>query len=198
MSSLDLLMTDVLYLVWVAVVAPIGNSDHSFLLAVVRWLRLFQTCVLVGNFSWNIKSIGTQSVLQYRICPGVTTNDLLTILLRFCTNIWPCWLDLMLLVHNKDNLHLMINAGILLASSRRLIFAGPVIILWLTGKSLSTVKWELMKPTWRSSIILVTETGMFLWMPSLFINGWSTLNSALFDLSLSLPPLVGRGGGLVC
>ena len=27
---------------------------------------------------------------------------------------------------------------------------------------------------------------------------WSTLKSAVFDLSSSLPPLVGGGGGLVC
>ena len=27
---------------------------------------------------------------------------------------------------------------------------------------------------------------------------WSTLKSAVFDLSSSLPPLVGEGGGLVC
>ena len=31
----DLLMTDVPALVWVAVVAPIGNSDHSSLSAVI-------------------------------------------------------------------------------------------------------------------------------------------------------------------
>ena len=38
------------------------------------------------------------------------------------------------------SLGLMINAGMLLASSRRLIFGGPVIALGLTGKSLFTVK----------------------------------------------------------
>ena len=32
---LDLLMTDVPDLIWVAVVAPIGNSDHSSLSAVI-------------------------------------------------------------------------------------------------------------------------------------------------------------------
>ena len=40
----------------------------------------------------------------------------------------------------RINLGLMINAGMLLASSRRLIFGVPVIALGLTGKSLSTVK----------------------------------------------------------
>ena len=34
-GTLDLLMTDVPDLVWVSVVAPIGNSDHSSLLAVI-------------------------------------------------------------------------------------------------------------------------------------------------------------------
>ena len=37
----------------------------------------------------------------------------------------------------RISLGLMINAGMLLASSRRLIFVGPVIALGLTWKSLS-------------------------------------------------------------
>ena len=40
------------------------------------------------------KSTGIQSVIQYRICPGVTFG-LLTILLKFLTNICTCWLDVM-------------------------------------------------------------------------------------------------------
>ena len=40
----------------------------------------------------------------------------------------------------RINLGLMINAGMLLASSRRFIFGGPVITLGLTGKSFSAVK----------------------------------------------------------
>ena len=34
-GTLDLLMTDVPDLAWVAVVAPIGNSDHSSLSAII-------------------------------------------------------------------------------------------------------------------------------------------------------------------
>ena len=34
-TTLDLLMTYVINIVWVAVVAPIGNSDHFSLLAVI-------------------------------------------------------------------------------------------------------------------------------------------------------------------
>ena len=42
------------------------------------------------------------------------------------------------------------------------IFGGPVITLELTGKSLFTVKGNLMKPTSRPSGSLVIETGLFL------------------------------------
>ena len=46
------------------------------------------------KFSLNIKSIGIQLVVQYRVCPVVAVG-LLTILLRFWTNICCCWLDVM-------------------------------------------------------------------------------------------------------
>ena len=92
-----------------------------------------------------------------------------------------CWLDVLIqprssLCATRISLGLMINAGTLLASSRKLIFGGPVIDLWLTGMSLSTVKWEPMKPTRRPSVSLVPETGMFFWMPSLLINGGPLLS----------------------
>ena len=88
----------------------------------------------------------------------------------------------------------MINAGMLLASSRRLILGGPMIALGLTGKSLSAVKRELIKPTRRSSVSLVSETGTLLGMPSLIISAWwYTLKSAVFGLRSILTPLVGGG-----
>ena len=59
------------------------------------------------------------------------------------------------------NLGLMIKAGELFTSSRRLILDGALITLGLTGESLSTVKRELMKPTDRQRVSLVTETRMF-------------------------------------
>ena len=40
----------------------------------------------------------------------------------------------------RTTLGLTINAGMLLASSRSVIFGGPVIALGLTGKSLSAIK----------------------------------------------------------
>ena len=45
-------------------------------------------------------------------------------------------------VRNKDNPWFMINAGMLLTSSRRPIFGGPVIALGLTGKSLCPLSSE--------------------------------------------------------
>ena len=48
-----------------------------------------------------------------------------------------------------------------LCVSRR-VFLKHQIDLGLTGKSLSAIKLELMKPTRRPSVSLVTETGMFL------------------------------------
>ena len=62
----------------------------------------------------------------------------------------------------RISLDLMINTGMILVSSRRLIFGEPVITLELTGKSLFIVKCKLTKPTHRPSVSLVTETGRFL------------------------------------
>ena len=56
-GTVDLVMTNVLHLVWVAVVAPIGSSDHSSLMVVILMAQAF---VLGGKFSLNIKSIGIQ------------------------------------------------------------------------------------------------------------------------------------------
>ena len=55
-GALDFLMTDVPDLVRVAVVAPIGNSDHSSLSAVILMAQAVpKTSVLVRKFSSNIK-----------------------------------------------------------------------------------------------------------------------------------------------
>ena len=73
--------------------------------------------MLVGKFSSNIKSTGIQSVVQYRDFPGATFG-LLTILLRFRTNICPCWLDVMFQPRSsvcvtRISLGLKINAGMI-------------------------------------------------------------------------------------
>ena len=61
-GTLDLLMTDVPDLVRVAVVAPIGNSDHSSLSAVFSMAQVVQNlCVSIGNFR------ETSSQLEYSL-----------------------------------------------------------------------------------------------------------------------------------
>ena len=84
-GTLDLQMTDVPDLVRVAVVAPIGNSDHSSLLAVISMAQAVPNlCVskkvfLKHQVNW---TIGILSVVQYGNCLGVIFG-FLTILLRF-------------------------------------------------------------------------------------------------------------------
>ena len=50
-GTLDLLMTDVSDLVRVAVVAPIGNTDHSSLLAVISIDQAVPNLCVSGKFS---------------------------------------------------------------------------------------------------------------------------------------------------
>ena len=81
-GTLDILMTDVPDLVRVSVVAPIGNSDHSSLLAVISMAQAVPNlCVsrkvfLKHQVNWNAVCSAMQDL------PGITFC-LLTILLRF-------------------------------------------------------------------------------------------------------------------
>ena len=142
-GTLDLLMTDVPDLVRISVVAPIGDSDHSSLLAVISTAQAVPNlCVsrkvfLKHKVNWNTVRAAMQDL------PGITFG-LLTILLWFGMSFCSCWLDVLFQSRSsacatRISLGLMINAGMLLASSRRLIFCGPVIALGLNGKSLSAV-----------------------------------------------------------
>ena len=81
-GTLDLLMTDVPDLVQVAVVAPIGNSDHSSPSAVISMAQTVPNLCVGRMVFLNIKSIGILCVVQYGNCRGVTFG-FLTILLRF-------------------------------------------------------------------------------------------------------------------
>ena len=81
-GTLDLLMTDVPDLVRVAVVAPIGNSDHSSLSAVIWMAQAVLNLCVSRKVSLNIKSIGILSVVQCGNCLGVAFG-FLTILLMF-------------------------------------------------------------------------------------------------------------------
>ena len=50
-GTLDLLIADVPDLVWDAVVAPIGNSDHSTLSAVISMAQAVPNLCVRGKFS---------------------------------------------------------------------------------------------------------------------------------------------------
>ena len=138
--ALDLLMTDLPDLVRVAVGAPIGNSDHSSLLVVISMAQAVPNlCVsrkvfLQYQFNWKT------------VCGAIREQPWRNIWLSDnpveVLNKHPCWLDVMYqprssVCETRISLGLMINAGKLLASSRRLTFGVPVIALGLTGKSLN-------------------------------------------------------------
>ena len=91
----------------------------------------------------------------------------------------------------------MISADVLSTSGRRLIFGGPVTTLGLIGKSLLAVKLELMKHSEAKHQFCVRNIDVLMNVQSPH-EWWSTLKSAVFGSSSSLPPLVGPGGGLVC
>ena len=135
-------MTDVPDLVWVAVVAPIGNSDQSSLSAVISMAQAVQNLYnsrkvfLKHQVNWNTVCGAIQDLPWRNIWladnPVEVLNEHLSLLVgRYVPTKVIC-------VGNKVGS--MINASMLLASSRRLIFGGPVIALGLTEKSLSAVK----------------------------------------------------------
>ena len=84
----------------------------------------------------------------------------------------------------------MMTAGMHLTSSRRLIFSGLVIALEFVHyhRRANAVRQFNV----RSRDVLMNTQCPHKW--------WSTLKSAVFGSSsdLSLPPLIGVGGGLVC
>ena len=143
-GTFDLLMADVSYLVRVAVVAPIGNSDHSFLSAIISMAQaVANLCVsrkvfLKHQVNWHTVCGAIRELPRRNIYlsdkPVEDMNEHLSLLVgRYVPT-------KVIRVRTKINLDLMINAGMLLASSKRLIFGGPVIALGLIGKSLSAIK----------------------------------------------------------
>ena len=143
-ATLDLLMTDVLDLVQVAVVAQIGNSDHSSLSAVISMAQAVPNlCVsrkvfLEQQVNWNtvcgaIRELPWSNIWLSNNPVEILNEHLFLLIGRYVpTKVIVC--------ATRINLGLMINAGILLASSRRLIFGGPMITLGLIGKSLPAIK----------------------------------------------------------
>ena len=124
--------------------APIGNSDHFSLSAVVSMAKAVPNlCVsrkvfLKHKFNWNtvcgaIWDLPCRNILLADN-PAAVLNKHLSLLVRRYVP------TKVIRVVNRISLGLMINIGKLLASSRRLIFSGLMIALGLTGKRLSTVK----------------------------------------------------------
>ena len=143
-GTLDFIMTGVPDLVLVSVVAPIGNSFHSSLSAVISMaqavpnLTVSMKVFLKHQVNWNTVCGAMQDLPWSNIWSAdnpveVFNEHLLLLIGRFVPT-------KIIRVRTKINLGLMINAGMFLSSSRRLIFGGPMIALGLTGKSLSTVK----------------------------------------------------------
>ena len=124
--------------------ALIGNSDHPSLLAVISMTEaVLNLCVsrkvfLNHQVNWNTVCGAKQDLPWHNIWladnPVEVLNEHLSLLVvRYVPTKVICVLF-------KDELGLMINAGMLLASSRRLIFSGPVITLRLAANSFSIVK----------------------------------------------------------
>ena len=127
---LDLLMTDVPDLIQVAVVASIGNSDHSSLSAVISTaLAVPNLCVSTKVFlkhqvKWNTVC-GAMRDLSWRNIwssdnPVEVFNEHLSLLLgRYM------YQPRSSVYVTRISLGLMIYADVLSTSSRRLIFGGP-------------------------------------------------------------------------
>ena len=119
-------------------------SDHSSLLAVISMAHAVPNlCVsrkvfLKHQINWNTVCGAIQDLPRRNISladnPVEVLKEHLSLLVRRYVP------TKVIRVRNKDSLGLMINVGMLLASSRRLIFGRNVIALGLTGKSLFAVK----------------------------------------------------------
>ena len=139
-GTLDVLMTDVPEVVWVAVVALIGNSDHSSLSAVISMAQAVPNlCVsrkvfLKHQVNWNtvcgeIQDLPWRNIRLADNLIEVLKEHLSLLVGRYVpTKVSVCV--------TRISLGLMINSGMRLALSRRLIFSESVITLGLTGKSL--------------------------------------------------------------
>ena len=126
-------MTDVPDLVRVAVLVPIGNSDHSSLSAVISMAQAVPNlCVsrkvfLKHQVNWNtvcgaIRELPWRSIWLSDNPIEVSNEHLFLLVGRMYqprSSVCVTWI----------NLGLMINAGMLFASSKKLIFGGPVIAL---------------------------------------------------------------------
>ena len=158
-----------------------------------RWVRLFQTWVLVENF------LATCSLS--RICFGVTFG-LLTILLSFWTSIYLYWLHVMDQTRlsaciTRICLGLMINAGVILRLRQEANF------WWIRDRS--RVNWKEfvrchlgVNETYSQAKRLLSVRNRDVLMNVQSPHKWWSALTAAFSSSSSLPPLFHGGCGLVC
>ena len=117
----------------VAVVAPMGNSDHSSLSAVISMahavpnLRVSRKVFLKHQVNWNTVCGAIQELPWRNIW---LSDNPVEVLYKPGSSEYV----------TRISLGLMINVGMLLASSKSLIVGGPVIALELIGKNLSAIK----------------------------------------------------------
>ena len=197
-----IITTDVADLVRVAIIAPIGNSDHSSLSAVISMAQAVSNlCVnrkvfLKHQVNWNTVGGVLQDLPWHNIWsadnPVEFLNEHLTLLVgRYVPT-------KVIRVRNKDKPWFD-------DQYRRAFDLKQVAYLsWTRGRS--RVNWEEFahcqvranetysearrQVSVRSRDMLINAQSPHKW--------WSTLKSVVFGVSSSLPPLVGVDGGLVC
>ena len=142
-GTLYLLMTDVPDLVWDSVAAPIGNSDHSSLSAVISMAQVVSSlCVsrkvfLKHQVNWNTVCGAMQDLPWCNTWSADNRVDVLNEhLLQLVGRFVP---TKVIRVRNKDTPWFDDQCRHAFGP-KTLIFGGPVVALGLTGKSLSAVQ----------------------------------------------------------
>ena len=121
------------HLVQVAFVAKLGNTDQSSLSVVVSIIQVFpnlwgsRKVFLKHQVNWNTVCGAIQDLPWHSIWLAVEVLDVM-------------YQPRSSVCATRISHGLMVNAGVLFSSSRRLIFYESVISHGLTGKSLSAVK----------------------------------------------------------
>ena len=164
-GTLDLLITDVPDLVWVAIVAPLGSSDnssHSVAISIAQAIpnRCFSRRMLLKhrvNWTAVYDAIGE---LPWRSIWNAD-NPVERLNVHFSLLVERFVLMKVICVRNKDKHWFNVDCSVRSTSSRRLIFGGLVIALELTRMSLSISRIWLMKFMPRQGVSLVSEAGMF-------------------------------------
>ena len=200
-GTLDLLITDVPDIVWVAVAAPIGNSDHSSLSAVISIAQAVPTlCVsrkvfLKHQVNWNTVCDAIWELSWRNFClsdnPVEVLNEHLSML------VGPYVPTKVIRVCNKDNLWFDDQCR------RAFGLKQEAHLRWTRDRS--RVNWEEFlhcqvraNETYSEAKRRFSDRNRDVLMNVESHHKWcSTLKSAVFSSSSSLPPLVSEGSGLV-